>query len=172
MKKFIAIISMLFLLTVNPLFSQVNASGTRVNVGTGIWGNSPIIMPLNAGMEFGLSEDIAIGFDIEWRLYSDGWNHSVFAFQARGDYYFDNLIGFDNTWDVYAGLQMGPSIITKPSGYPGTREGFNWVVDGYVGGRWWFSEAMALNAQVGLTGVFPDIVGPAAFMNFGLTFGL
>ncbi len=95
-----------------------------------------------------------VGFDLGWRLYQDGWNHSLFVFQVRGDYYFNTLIGLDKTWDVYAGLQLGPGVMTAPSGYPGSKEGFNFTVDGLAGGRWYFSETMALNAEVGLMGRF------------------
>ena len=90
------------------------------------------------------------------------------VFQVRGDYYFNTLIGLDKTWDVYAGLQLGPGIITAPGGYTGSVEGFNFTVDGLAGGRWYFSDSMGLNAEVGLMGVFPDLVGPTPFGMFGI----
>lgn len=175
MKRTITILVLMLSFAVTTAVAQeggTGAPGTRVNVGTGLWSKSPVIMPAHAGMEFGIAEEIAVGFDIEWRLFNDGWSHSIFVFQARGDYYFNNLIGITDTWDVYAGLQAGAGIITAPNGYPGTNKGFNFALDGYVGGRWYFSDSMALNAEVGLMGVFPDIVGPTPFMTFGITFGL
>jgi len=173
MKQKLTFIVLILSLFFNPLFSQDGAKlPMRVNVGTGFWSVSPIIMPVHAGMEFGLTEEISVGFDVEWRLYNDGWSHSVFAFQVRGDYYFNTLIGLDGIWDVYAGLQFGPSFFTATNDYPKTAKGFNFALDGLVGGRWYFSDNMALNAEVGLIGVFPDLVGPTAFMNFGITFVL
>jgi hypothetical protein len=148
------------------------AEGTRINLSTGLWSVNPVIMPVSAGMDFGITEEISLGFDIGWRLYDDGANHSLFVFQFRGDYYFNTLIGLDRIWDVYAGLQSGPGIFTAPSNYGGTVNGFNWTLDGYAGGRWYFNESMGLNAEVGLMGVFPDLVGPTPFMKFGLTFGI
>lgn len=170
MKK-IAFLIVAFCIAYAPLSAQ-DALGTRVNVGTGLWSVSPVIMPVHAGMEFGLTEEISIGFDVEWRLHNDGWSHSFFAFQVRGDYYFNTLIGLDGTWDVYAGLQMGPGIYTAASGYPGSKKGFNFALDGLAGGRWHFSDSMSLNAEVGLMGVFPDFSGPTPFINFGITFGM
>lgn len=175
MKRTVTILIMLLSFAITTAMAQeggTGASGTRVNVGTGIWTKSPVIMPIHAGMEFGVHKDISVGFDLEWRLFNDGWSHSVFVFQARGDYYFNNLIGIQDTWDVYAGLQLGGGIITAASNYPGSNQGFNFAVDGVAGGRWYFSDSMSLNAELGLAGLFPDIVGPTFFVNFGLTFGL
>jgi hypothetical protein len=173
MKKLVLILLLIAGCSTTSLIAQNGtALGTRVNVATGLWGQSPVIMPVHAGMDFGLSEEISIGFDIGWRLFNDAANHSVFVFQFRGDYYFNTLIGLDRVWDVYAGLQMGPGIITAPANYGGSVEGFNWTLDGYAGGRWYFSEKAGLNAEVGLMGVFPDIVGPTPFMSFGITFGI
>jgi hypothetical protein len=149
-----------------------NALGRRVNVGFGLWSPNPVIMPLHAGMDFGVTEEISLGFELDWRMRNDGWTHHVFAFQFRGDYYFNELIGLDKQWDVYAGLQTGPAIITAASNYPGSIEGFNWTLDGVAGGRWYFTDSIGLHAEVGLMGVFPDIVGPSVFTNFGVTFGL
>jgi hypothetical protein len=126
-------------------------------------------MPVHAGMEFGLTAAISVGFEAEWRLYSDGFYHNVFTLQVTGDYYFNSLIGLDDTWDVYAGLQFGPGYITAANNYPKSAEGFNLFLDGLVGGRWYFVDSMALNAEAGLLGIFPDLVGPTPFINFGLS---
>lgn len=171
MKKIVFISCFIAFLASGSIFAQGHtAEGTRINVGTGLWGVSPVIMPLHAGMEFGITEEISIGFDLGWRLYDDWANHHLFVFQVRGDYYFNTLIGLDKTWDVYAGLQLGPGVFTAPSGYNDDAKGFNFTVDGVAGGRWYFSDSMALNAEVGLMGVFPAVVGPTPFINFGITF--
>ncbi len=170
----------LFLMTAVPLFMAAQGSGAikkggmEVNAGFGFWSNAPAIMPLHGGMDFGITDEISLGFDAGWRLFNTvGWRHSVFVFQARGDYHFNTLIGLDSQWDVYAGLQLGPSIITAAANYPGDIKGFNFALDGVVGGRWFFSDNIGLNAEVGLMAVFPDIARPPnAFMNAGFTFRL
>jgi hypothetical protein len=173
MKKLLLVLFLLAGVSATSLLAQNgNALGTRVNVATGLWAQSPVIMPVHAGMDFGLTEEISICFDVGWRLFDDGPTHHVLVFQFRADYYFNTLIGLDRVWDVYAGLQMGPGIITAPNTYGGSVEGFNWTLDGVAGGRWYFSENAGLNAEVGLMGVFPDIVGPTPFMSFGITFGI
>lgn len=167
----------LFILS-GPLFiiaqggGAIKKGGMEVNAGTGFWSVSPVIMPIHGGMDFGITDDISVGFDVGWRLYNDGWGHSLFVFQARGDYHFNTLIGLDDKWDVYAGFQAGPGIMTAAINYPGTRKGFKVAVEGVAGGRWFFSKTIGLNAEVGLMSVLPDVVSPTAFMNFGVTFAI
>jgi len=167
---------LMILLTPLYLFAQesgaIKKGGMEVNAGLGIWSNSPTIIPLHGGMDFGISDDISLGFDVEWRLYKTlGWSHNVFVLQARGDYHFNKLIELDNKWDVYVGLQLGPAFVTAASDYTGSIKGFNFAVDGIVGGRWFFSGNTGLNAEIGLMGVFPDISRPpSVFLNVGVTF--
>ena len=173
MKRILTIIFLVLFLGYNPVISQDGAKlPTRVNVGTGLWGVSPIIMPVHAGMEFGLTEEISVGFDAEWRLYNDGFYHNVFTVQFRADYYLNTLIGHNGTWDLYAGLQFGPGYLTAADNYPKSAEGFNFLLDCSVGGRWYFIDNMALNVEAGFVDVFPDLVDPTAFINFGLSFVL
>jgi len=176
MRNFVIIF--VFLMVSSMMMAQgpepLSKGKMAVNVGTGFWGLRTGFMPIHAGMEFGITEDISVGYNAGWRLYSDGWNHSLFVFQARGDYHFNTLLNLDKVWDVYAGLRIGPAVMTAPANYPDwlSKQGFNFTVDGYAGGRWYFSDTMALNAEVGLMGLFPDIVGPTPFINAGLTFRL
>ena len=171
MKRLLLFFSLILCISLSSGYAQGHtAEGTRVNAGTGLWSVSPVIMPIHAGMEFGLSEVISIGFDLGWRMYNDAANHHLLVFQVRGDYYFNTLIGLDETWDVYAGLQTGPGIFTAPSWYAGNAQGFQWTVDGVAGGRWYFSDGVALNLEVGLTGVFSGVVGPTPFTTFGISF--
>ena len=80
MKRILLIFTIIALFGISSASAQGRtALGTRVNVGTGLWGYSPVIMPIHAGMEFGLTEEISIGFDVGWRLYNDWANHSVFS---------------------------------------------------------------------------------------------
>ncbi|NOX86946.1 MAG: hypothetical protein GXO86_13450 [Chlorobi bacterium] len=154
----------------------IKKGGMEVNAGLGFWSNSPVIIPLHGGMDFGITDDISVGFDVGWRLYNSvGWNHSVFVLQGRADYHFNSMIGLDNQWDIYAGLQLGPALITASGDYPeeGHLRGFNFALDAVVGGRWFFSDNVGLNAEVGLMGVIPDIIEPPnVFLNLGLTFRL
>ena len=150
----------------------IKKGGMEVNAGLGIWSNAPVIMPVHVGMDFGIAKDISVGFDLGWRLYNqDDWKHSVLVLQGRFDYHFNALLRLKNNWDVYAGLQLGPAFITASDDYTGTKEGFNFVLDGVFGFRWFFSGKMGLNSELGITGVFPDIANPPAlFLNLGLTF--
>lgn len=171
MKRKLSFVILIMCLSIASLVAQdMGKLPMRVNVGTGFWSVGPNIMPVHAGMEFGLTEVISVGIDVEWRLYNDGWNHSLIALQLRGDYYFNKLIGLDGTWDVYAGIQIGPSFFTATNDYPKSAKGFNFALDGLVGGRWYFIDNVALNAEVGFLSIFPDLVGPTAFANIGLTF--
>ena len=171
MKRLFFLISFLTIIGFSTAFSQGHtAEGTRVNLGIGFWSVSPSFMPFHGGMEFGLTEEISIGFDLGWRLYNDNADHHLLVFQFRGDYYFNTLIGLDEKWDVYAGLQLGPGLFTAPSWYEGDVKGVNMTLDGVAGGRWYFTEGVALNAEVGLMGVFPAVVGPTPFTTIGVSF--
>ena len=168
-------VTFILLLAILPAFimaqgGPIQKGGKDLNGGIGFWTTGTGFMPLHAGMDFGITDDISVGFDVGWRFSKDGWFHNVFVFAGRGDYHFNNLLNLDKQWDVYAGLRLGPAMITASSDYPGSRKGFNFAVDGYAGGRWFFSDKFALNAELGLMGVFPDIVGPNFFTTFGITF--
>ena len=173
MKSFfliLVIVSAPFFLTAQG--GTIKKGKMEVNAGLGIWSNSPVIMPVHAGMNFGVAKDISAGFDLGWRLYNqDDWKHSVLVLQGRFDYHFSTMLRLKNKWDVYAGLQLGPALITASDNYTGAREGFNFVLDGVFGFTWFFSGKMGLNSELGITGVFPDIANPPGlFLNFGLTF--
>jgi hypothetical protein len=171
MKRLRLLLSICGLLGLSSAMAQdYTAAGIRVNLGTGFWAVNPGFMPFHGGMEFGITEEISLGFDLGWRLYDDGPTHHFIVFQARVDYYFNTLIGLGKTWDVYAGLQMGPGFFSAPAGYAGQAKGVNFALDGVAGGRWYFAEGVGLNAEVGLMGVFPAIVGPTPFTTIGISF--
>ncbi len=170
---------LLFLLIISGPFialaqgGAIKKGGKEINAGVGFWSNQPVIIPLHGGMDFGITDDISMGFDVGWRLYNSiGWNHNVIVIQGRFDYHFNSIARWDEKWDVYAGLKAGPAVVTATDDYPeyGNLKGFNVAVDLFVGGRWFFTNNIALNAEAGFMGVIPDIIEPPnVFLNLGLT---
>ena len=61
-------------------------------VGTGLY----------AGLEFPVASPVTVGP----AFYTD-WDFNKFVIAAKGNFYFDELFGLPDAWDVYAGANVG-----------------------------------------------------------------
>jgi len=93
-------------------------------IGTGLY----------AGLEFPVGSAITVGP----AAYTD-WDFDGLVLAAKGNFYFDELFGLNSSWDVYAGANLGFRA--------GGDSGANWGAQ--VGGRWFWSEKWAINAEFG-----------------------
>lgn len=109
----------------------------QFNGGIGIsnWG-----LPLYAGLDYGFDKNISIGGDVSVRTFGAGLNGytSILGLSANGNYHFVQLLGIDDTYDVYAGLDLGF--------YTGLAI-LN--VGVHIGGRYYFKKNMAINVELG-----------------------
>jgi len=165
MKK-IKIILLLFAISLYTISAQapINRNRVQLNAGVGIsgWG-----IPLYVGMDFGINSDITLGFEASFRNYNENYtnikyNSTILGISANANYHFNRVLDIPREWDFYAGLNVGFYSWQSPDGYPGngnSRPGFGLQ----IGGRYFISETIALNLEVG---------GGNAFSGgkFGLTF--
>lgn len=153
-----------FLLLLSGLgFSEVSAQGKpfdyiNVGVGASTWG-----IPIFAGIDFTVADQITVGGQLNYRRYTQGlnllgvgtrWVHNIFEVSANGNYHF-----FDpgEEYDVYAGLSLGYYIWSTR-----LREdvaGFNGEYSGdgagglglrlQVGGRYAINDDIILYGEIG-----------------------
>lgn len=101
---------------------------------------------LNLG---GLGTDLYVGYEIPLSSAitlvpqaSTDWNFNKFVLALKGNYYFDEIFGLPDAWDVYGGANFGWRIDNDNND-----SGVNWGAQ--VGGRWFWSDKWGLNAEFG-----------------------
>jgi hypothetical protein len=166
-----------------------NGLAFNANTGFGGYSRSYSLPSIGASMDFGVHPDISVGpyvgFNVngyrQVRTYNnfgqplyERRNSTAIWFGAQGKYYFDNLIGLTDEFDLYAGVALGVSIVTDRYSYDdGISNTAPWrkgtetrggVYPGLsVGGRYFFNDSIAVYSELGFVG---------AWWNIGVTFGL
>jgi len=150
MKK-ISILS-IFLFTSSLLLAQspLGKGGRQFNAGLGF---SSFGVPIYAGVDFGIHDDITIGPQISYRKYSDriigiDYNLNLIIIGLTGNYHFDRILDIPSEWNVYAGLSLNYYSWSTPSNYPGNRSS-DLNIDLQIGGRYFWSENWAANLELG-----------------------
>jgi len=128
MKKITFIALMLFGMT--NLFGQAKP---QLNFGLGF--NKGGDFPIYASYDFPVHEDVSIAPTVQTDLNLD-W----MTIGARGDYYFDRLLGLPKDWDVYGGANIGLDFLFGAN-YSELDLGLQ------VGGRWRWNDMWALNLE-------------------------
>jgi len=151
MKK-LSIIFLLSILTVIVVDAQspLSKRGKQLNVGVGFsgWG-----IPIYAGMDFGIHQDITLGFEGSFRSYnqefpSTSYRSTIIGISGNGNYHFNSLLEIPSNWDFYAGLNIGFYFWSTPSGYPGSgASGLG--IGAQIGGRYFFNDNFGLNLEFG-----------------------
>ncbi|REK07026.1 MAG: hypothetical protein DWQ44_08250 [Bacteroidetes bacterium] len=148
------IFTLLFLLSAISLetFAQapLQKGEKQLNAGFGFsnWG-----LPIYAGVDFGVHQDITVGPQISFRSYREKfrdirYGHTIIVLGATGNYHFNTLLNIPSEWNVYAGLSLGYFIWSSPSAYIGSR-GSGIGLDAQIGGRYFFSDQFGLNLEFG-----------------------
>lgn len=126
-------------------------SGTKfINTGLGFSNHG---VPVYFGMDFGIGNDISLGFDVNHRFnYDDGaWGASAVA-----NYHFNRLLNIPSSFDFYGGFNIGANTGNSDTGLN---------VGLQVGGRYFITNKFGLNLQIGGGNNFSD-------GKFGVTFVL
>lgn len=140
MKKNIIFFIILFLSSGISAQNPVEKGNFVLNAGTGIGVYS---VPIYIAADYGIGSDISLGVDLSFGFCFDSFKEkndgrkTVFNSLAKVDYHFNNLLNISNKYDFYAGLSLGYGINT-PDGF---------LVRTQIGGRYYFSETIAVNAQ-------------------------
>lgn len=138
-------------------FLSVNAQApigigeAQINAGLGFSSSG---VPVYAGFDIGVHEDITVGGELSFRSYNDSWyghsyNHSLIGIAGNANYHFNTLLEIPREWDVYAGINLGFYIVnTNDSNYGGTaNSGFG--LGAQVGGRYYFNDKFGVNLELG-----------------------
>ncbi|MCF8229634.1 MAG: hypothetical protein K9G58_01010 [Bacteroidales bacterium] len=142
----------------------------QLNAGFGLsgWG-----VPIYAGAEFGVADNITAGGDISFRQYNEGWwkydyTHTIITISGYGNYHFNELLEIPSYLDFYAGLSLGYSIWNTKYKGPGPEYTYNGNLGSglylylQAGGRYFFTERFAANLQLG--------AGSTAGARLGITY--
>jgi hypothetical protein len=125
------------ILSTSTLFAQspIGKGGKQVNFGLGLYSNS---IPVYFGMDFGVHEDITVGFQTGLDLEFD-----YFSLAGRGDYHFNSLLDIPQDWDFYAGLSLGFAVGIDNSYTSGLDLGAQ------IGGRYYWNNSWGVNLEFG-----------------------
>ena len=137
MKRIVLLFGLI--LFVGSIFAQEGqaplAKGDKqLNFGLGFSGHG---LPVYAGMDFAVHDDITVGPEVNVNFGNDG--NVSFSAIGRGDYHFNRIIGIPSNWDFYAGANLGFRV----------GEEFKMRFGIQVGGRWYWSEKWGLNLEFG-----------------------
>jgi len=164
----IAIIATVFISNLTSLHAQspIGEGGKQVNGGFGLssWG-----IPIFAGFDYGVHDDVTVGGEVSYRRYRERWlgrdfDHSIMGFLVNGNYHFNTLLEIPSDFDLYAGLNLGFYVWSSPEAYGGDG-GSGLGLGLQLGGRYYFTEKIGVlfeltggnsvaNAKVGISGRF------------------
>lgn len=151
MKK-LSIILLLSVFTMITIRAQspLDKGRKQLNAGLGFseWG-----VPVYFGMDFGVSGDISLGFEVSFRTYKENYDNShynsyILGFSGNGNYHFNRVLNIPNNWDFYAGLNVGFYGWASPDGYPGPHDS-DFGIGAQIGGRYFFSDSFGINLEFG-----------------------
>ena len=155
MRKFTLLLALAFLTTF--AFAQRNgvaplAKGDKqINFGLGFSGNG---LPVYVSLDFALHKDVTLTPEVHMNLPLGGDDKFGGGVMVKADYHWNYLIGIPSNWDFYAGARAG-------FGFGGNNDNNVYPDLGIqVGGRWYWSDSWALNAEL------------AGGTGFGFTFGV
>jgi len=139
----------------------------QLNAGFGFsdWG-----VPIYAGVDFGVHESVTIGPKASFRNYvytrtGSEYRQSLTVLSFNGNYHFNQLLDLPSPWDFYAGLSIGYyfwSNVKSSSGVYYVGKSSSLGLDAQIGGRYFFSDQLALNLEFG--------GGTATGGSFGITY--
>jgi hypothetical protein len=127
MKKLFKIIALASIMTfsLSAVFGQAAKHLNVGGLGTGLY----------ASIEFPLGSTITIA-----PQFATDYNFDKFIISAKGNFYFDEIFGVGDAWDVYAGANFGWRLESN-------NDGAAWGIQ--IGGRWFWSDKWGINAEFG-----------------------
>ncbi len=121
----------------------------QLNAGFGLsgWG-----VPIYAGIDFGVNNDITVGPRISFRNYTRyfggrPYDQSLMVIAVTGHYHFNRLFEMPSNWNCYAGLSLGYYAWSAEE-WPGARSS-QMGLDIQIGGRYFFNRTTGINLEFG-----------------------
>jgi hypothetical protein len=139
----------LFSLTANAQ-SPLGKGGKQINLGVGF---SSFGIPVYGGMDFGVHEDITMGFQLEYQKFDEDFSgakfdHQIYSISVNGNYHFNSILDIPQKWDLYAGANIGYWRWSSPDNYPGDHaSGLGLGLQ--IGGRYYFTNSLGLHLELG-----------------------
>lgn len=138
------------------VFSQrITQGGSQVNAGLGFssgWG-----VPIYAGYDYGVTDDITVGVQASVTSDNDKLTDSKgqtynqkstwFGLGVNGNYHFNRLLKVPNNFDVYAGVTLAYDLFTYSHGISSNTSDLGFA--GQIGGRYFFNNNLAVNLEFG-----------------------
>lgn len=158
MKKITLILGIAFLFSVAvKAQAPIQQGEKQLNVGFGL---SNYGLPVYGGLEFGIGNNISIGGELTYRNYSENfsnskWRNTYTSIAGVGNYHFNELLEIPSNWDLYAGLSLGFTVFSSKWDGPGSSIDYSGsgnsglYLNGQIGGRYFFSDKMAVNLEFG-----------------------
>jgi hypothetical protein len=158
MKKNVTLLfALLFMSAMAFAQAPIQDGEKQVNVGIGL---SNYGLPIYAGADFGIGNNISVGGELSYRSYKESyfnfdWSHTIFTIAGNGNYHFNELLNIPSNIDFYAGLSLGYSVWNTK--YDGPGGDIDYGGDGtsglyffgQVGGRYFFKDNLAANVELG-----------------------
>jgi len=127
MKKLTLLLAVLAISTVT--FGQAKKYLNFGGLGTGLY----------ASVEFPLGNLITIA-----PMASTNYNFNNFVIGVKANFYFDDLFGLTEPWDVYAGIGSGWRVDNSDNG-----DGDGFDLGAQIGARWFWNDKWGLNGEFG-----------------------
>lgn len=138
---------------------RVQKGEAQVNAGVGFGGG--LGLPVYAGVDFGVHNDITVGAEASYATSSVsnyGFDSKMnwFGVGANANYHFNTLLNIPNNWDLYAGATLAYNIFSYNTSEKLKNIGMDLGLQqsgigfaGQVGGRYYFTNNFAINVEYG-----------------------
>ncbi|MDZ7743149.1 MAG: hypothetical protein U5Q03_15775 [Bacteroidota bacterium] len=159
MKNITALLSFLILMTSTMLCAQAPLAFDKVQFNAG-FGISDRGVPVYAGLDYGLTELISFGGEVQYSSFRESWQgedwkHSSFLVAMNSNCHFDELLNISSVYNVYAGIALGFAMVASQpekeevvADYEGDQHS-SLYYSVNLGNRYFFTEHIAANLQLG-----------------------
>lgn len=173
MKKLgVLLCALIVTVAANAQNGAYNQGDKLLNVGIGLNSYYSGGIPFGASFEYGFTEDISAGANVDYfshkyKGWGDDWKFSALYIGARGSYHFNNLLNINNDKvDVYAGLGLGYRIFNwdnddfNDAGFA-SKYGSGVYFGIHAGGKYYFTDNIGAFVELGAIGATNARIGVA-----------
>lgn len=145
-----------------------NMGDKLLNIGIGVNSHYSGGHPIGASLEFGVTEEISVGVNVDYLSYKyrESFKFSAVYFEARANYHFNEILNINNDHvDIYGGLSLGYRSFSWKKNDFGTSlkkiygKGYYWGVQ--IGSKYYFSENVGAFLELGELGSSNARIGVA-----------
>lgn len=147
MKKILFTIAFAIVSSITFAQGTLGAGNLQANGGVGFsgWG-----VPVYAGVDYGISDEITVGGEFSFRTTSAASvNYTAIGISANGNYHFNKILKIPSEFDVYAGASL--TYYNWSSNVKAVTSAYNSGIGftGQLGGRYFFTDQLGVNLEFG-----------------------